>query len=484
MGYYESVSISFIAKDQFKPVAEAVAQATAKVDKEIKQVGKTMERTSASTDKATAAMKRTARANQEAAKTFRDVKRVVVGFLLGATMRKIITETETVETGLIRISSLIANPYDRNKYRDRIRSIIQENQRLGFSSKEVTDALYKQVQSFGASEQTLSDFSVSMKLAAGTFTEAASAVESMDAIMGAWPALRENANLAANILSVTSKRAHSEVAQFAPVAAPVLRAAVAKGADPSQAIALTAVMSERLNNAGLASAGVEGLIRLLTDSRKNQRKILRGAAGIDATPESLARVGLIPSIQKLQAAIARYPGNARTIVPNPAALRVLEQLDPSAIAEMARTQLQWMQDNDLGTGLQDTFREVQQSLQSQLAQATQSLDQIAASVGRDLTPAVIEIANVVKTFGGPVGAGLHKSLAPPANGRPRIQKEGGVFGAVIGGGLDFMTGFWQAYQAQKQAAKLDVTVTAEGGAAASAKATSTPTLQVGVQGVR
>lgn len=442
-----SVGYLFYAKDQFAGVAQKVMRSLDQVERSMDKVGSATARTNAR-----------AAQNAKAWGALASKARAVFGAYVGAQgMRHAIRETATFEDAVNKVMSQLRDPADKRLHRERVESMIRDNARLGQSYADLGEAMSAHLSDLGFNEKGFESFGLRMKLAVGADTPITTAVMALNKIVENYPALANNEELVAATLYEVQRSGKATMAELATYAPGVASMAAGQNVAFVEAMSLFGALTRSLGSTAEAATATDSIIRALTQPSPIQRKALSRFAGITATPQEMANIGLTKQLTKLSEALQRNPQLGRLFLSERAALAAAGKLGQPGTAEELLRQIEEtvafaQEDVEKGFGLQSAFEDQLKALSTEMADARQSISDLAVIVGQELTPSVKVIADFLRRFvaseGSTVGGAVRGAFSGPGwqGGARSGNRTSAIGDLLIGAPLDIVLGAWRARQ--------------------------------------
>lgn len=305
----------------------------------------------------------------------------------GLAFSKALDEAAKLELGIARVMSLVRDPADQAKFRDKIESIIRDNTRLGRSVEEVSAALFKQISQQGLSEQSFENLNAGMQLAIGGFAESQGAISAVNKLLANFEELGGDASKAANLLFTGQVFGDTDISALAATFPKVAGLAASQGLGAAETIALVSVLTRKLGTTGQAVTATRGLILSLSQSTDAARKELR-RLGVPSTVQEFQKLGLEESLLRLNKAATAQPELMRKIIPEVEALSAAFALDEKAIGDVLKIQRAMNDDIEKGTGLADSFNRVLNTTTVKRQQAAQARGELFGVFGEGVAPSV------------------------------------------------------------------------------------------------
>lgn len=412
MAQGRSIGFTFYANDdRFVLIARRMADSLAQIKTESEKAGKSLDgmnrvldQTEKKTTRATgrrggpagaAADPMGSRFRDWAAGLGRRAFGAAAAYASVQTLRSMLNEASTVEDAVNKVMSLIRDPADQAAYQAKIVGIIRDNQRLGLSVATLGDTLSEQVATLGTGKDSFEAYSAAVKLSIAAFQPLDSAVASVNKLVDAFPALRGNGALAAQMLFSARQLTNDYPGLLAglPQVAPLASTA---GMSPAKMLALFTVLADETKSAGAASTVEADLLRTLgTKGTPKQTALLKQMSVLTAA--GAPNGSFETQLARLRFVAQRNPQAASAIGLSEPTQKALLTMSDEDIKRVARAEGMIRVDASRGT-IDQSFNRVQASTTAEMAKTTQALAELSSVIGKDLAPSVRTIAETLRTW--------------------------------------------------------------------------------------
>jgi len=306
------------------------------------------------------------------------LKKGILALGAGATASSI--AFASLEIGLVNVQNLLSNE-DILKYTDRLKAMQKEGIKAGFSIESTNKALFDTISALGASEAGFNAFDQAQKLAIAGVTDLSIAVDGITSIVNAYGRETTSATEVANAFFTAQKAGKTTVAQLSASIGQL--APIAKSAGVGFEEALSAVSALTLGGLSTDEAvtSLKGAFTALIKPTDDAKKMLEameipfGAANIEA-------LGLSKTLLALTRAQKKFGTDAiAQAIPNIRAFTAITALSEDKLKILDKTILQINEDIKNGTGLNEAYARVNDTMSKKFSKATGSVKVLAGTVG-------------------------------------------------------------------------------------------------------
>lgn len=411
-----SIGFTFYAKDMFERVSARMVQSLEKVKVGVEAVSRASMKTTSEALKTDAALRRmdtTAKQSKGASeleerwqRLGRRVAATAAGIASVATVQHMVRQAATVEDAVNQVMSLVRDPADQDAYAEKITSIIRENQRLGISVESLGTTLSEQVATLGFSEESFEAYRAAVKLSVAAFQPLESSVAAVNKLVDAFPGLK-GAN-AAQLLFTTRQMTNDYGGLVAglPNISPIASTA---GVSPAKMLALFTVLADETKSAAAATNIESELLRTLGAKGSPKQNALLKLMAIDNSPAGLEAAGLPTQLARLRLVGQRNPAALSAVGLSEATQKALLTMSDADIQRIAKAEAAIRGDAAKGT-IDQSFQRVQESTTAELAKTQQALNELSSVIGKELTPSVRTIAEVLRSANLNHGSDIDRAL--------------------------------------------------------------------------
>ena len=306
------------------------------------------------------------------------LKKSILALAAGVTASSI--SFASLELGLVNVQNLLSND-DILKYTDRLKIMQKEGVQAGFSIESTNKALFDTISALGASEAGFNTFKQAQILAIAGVTDLSIAVDGITSIVNAYGRETTDATAVANAFFTAQKAGKTTVAQLSASIGQL--APIAKSAGVGFEEALSAVSALTLGGLSTDEAvtSLKGAFTALIKPADNAKKILQ-AMNIPFGAANIKALGLSKTLLALTKAQEKFGTDAiAQAIPNIRAFTAVTALSEDKLKILDKTMLQINKDIKNGTGLNEAYARVNDTMSKKFSQATGSVKIFAGTIG-------------------------------------------------------------------------------------------------------
>jgi TP901 family phage tail tape measure protein len=396
----QRVSYTFFAVDKFSAIARRISASTEAVRGKMRALDAQLKKVDKS-------------ASVALGKKLRGVS-LAAGVAAGASVKAF----GDLEAGVVNVLTLLEDDKAVEKYRGRIKGLIESTVAEGFSIEDASAAVFDNVKALGASEKSFGAYTAALDLARATNTDINASVGGVSAVMKAYGLEATDATRVTDAFVVAQRRG-IRVGDMAENVAKIAPLAKQAGIGFEELFATTAQLTKKgMDPAGAAQA-VKAAIVALVKPGKTAEKMFR-ALGIPVGVAELRSAGLAATLSKLAVVGQKYPDIMDQLIPNVRALTAAAALGGPELAAIQKTIVEMNTAATTGAGVVGALEKQEATFNDTLGDTIGEVKILASMIGEGLAPVIKVVGFVVHAL----VVGL-RALGPVAS-----KILGGLLGAV------------------------------------------------------
>ncbi len=306
------------------------------------------------------------------------LKKSILALAAGVTASSI--SFASLELGLVNVQNLLSND-DILKYSNALKVMQKESVRSGFSIEKTNKALFDTVSSLGAGKSGQEAFTQAQKLAVAGVTDISTAVQGITAIMNAYGRENTDAAAVANAFFTAQKVGSTTVADLADSVGRAAAFAKVAGVGFEELLSTVSALTLGGIETTQAVTGIRGALKAIVNPGNDARKVLE-SMNVPIGGANLKANGLSKTLSILAKATKKFGVDAlMQAVPEMEGFAAIAALDADKLKVLDGAVVQISKDIKNGTGLNEAYARVNDTMSKKFSQAAGSVKIFAGTIG-------------------------------------------------------------------------------------------------------